>query len=127
MNRALESAAQAVRTFTQEDFDRFARLSGDRNPIHVDPGFASRTDFGRTVAHGLLLCSVLRVLVDRLRPGWGMVEQNVSFRAPTFAEDPMEFRAWLTESDEHGSEVRLEVRRQADGVVTCEGVCRVAP
>ena len=36
-------------------FDRFARLSGDDNPIHVDPAFSARTRFGRTVAHGMLL------------------------------------------------------------------------
>ncbi len=51
------------RVFSQTDFDRFAALSGDDNPIHVDAEFSARTRFGRTVAHGMLLysiaCSVL--------------------------------------------------------------------
>jgi len=34
------------------DFDRFARLTGDDNPIHCDPVFAATTHFGATVAHG---------------------------------------------------------------------------
>ena len=37
------------RTLTQGDFDAFATLSGDDNPIHVDPAFAARTRFGRTL------------------------------------------------------------------------------
>ena len=36
------------RSFTQQDFARFADLSGDNNPIHVDPQFSARTRFGRT-------------------------------------------------------------------------------
>ena len=40
---------------TQEEFDLFARISGDDNPIHVDPEFSARTRFGRTVSHGMLI------------------------------------------------------------------------
>ena len=31
----------------------FARLSGDFNPLHVDPAHARRTQFGQTVVHGI--------------------------------------------------------------------------
>ena len=43
------TATLVRRTFAQRDFDRFAALSGDDNPIHVDAAFAARTRFGRTV------------------------------------------------------------------------------
>ena len=58
--------------FTQADFDRFADLTGDNNPIHVDPEFAARTYFGKTVAHGMLLySSICRVLSTQF-PGSGV-------------------------------------------------------
>jgi acyl dehydratase len=118
--------ARCDRSFTQDDFDRFARLSGDANPIHVDPRFAAATRFGRTVAHGMLLVTVLRGLVERLAPGGRIVDQAVMFPAPTFCGEPLGFAATIGEPTAGGVTIELEVRRLADGAVTCQGWCRVA-
>jgi acyl dehydratase len=118
--------ARLERRFSQDDFDRFARLSGDANPIHVDPQFAAGTRFGRTVAHGMLLVSVLRGLVAHLAPGARVVEQAIMFPAPTFAEEPVIFTANVTGRTAGSVTVELEVRRAGDGVVTCRGQCRAA-
>ena len=124
MNQA--SLASIERNFSQADFDRFARLSGDNNPIHVDPAFSSRTPFGRTVAHGLLLCSVLRGLMEQLLPGGRVADQSVMFPAPTFAGERMCFTAAVTGTDDRGANVKLEVLQVVDGTVTCRGHARVA-
>lgn len=50
---------------TQSDFDRFAEISGDHNPIHVDPLFSRRTRFGGTVAHGMMLFAIAAAEVSR--------------------------------------------------------------
>ena len=47
------------RAFTMQDQAWFARLSGDNNPLHIDPIAARRTQAGVPVVHGLhtlLLC-----------------------------------------------------------------------
>jgi acyl dehydratase len=51
MNRDLP----APRRFTEMDQVRFARLSGDWNPIHMDPIVARRTHAGAPVVHGVHL------------------------------------------------------------------------
>ncbi len=114
-----------VKIFSQEDFDRFASLSGDNNPIHTDPDFCVTTRFGRTVAHGLLLCSVLRGLIEQLVPGARLDEQAVMFPAPTYANEPMQFAVKTTGGGGDGSKLTLEVKRMDDGVVTCQGHARV--
>ena len=38
-----------TRTFTADDVEAFARLTGDREPLHVDADFASRTTPGRLI------------------------------------------------------------------------------
>jgi acyl dehydratase len=118
-----------VRTFSQADFDLFARLSGDNNPIHTDTEFSARTRFGRTVAHGLLLCSVLRAQIDHLLPGAQLLEQAVMFPAPTYTGEPMSFEVTITSENQHKQgrlvELGLQVRRIEDGTLTCQGEGRV--
>jgi 3-hydroxybutyryl-CoA dehydratase len=41
-------------TITQAMIDEYARLSGDFNPLHVDPAIAAATPFGGTIAHGCI-------------------------------------------------------------------------
>jgi acyl dehydratase/NAD(P)-dependent dehydrogenase (short-subunit alcohol dehydrogenase family) len=59
------------RTFSMEDQLRFAELSGDWNPMHVDAVAARRTIYGDVVVHGvhLLLWSLDRLLSMRATHG----------------------------------------------------------
>jgi len=108
------------RALTQIEFDRFAALSGDDNPIHVSPEFAARTRFGRTVSHGVFLLTILRGLADRLLPGARQIEQTAMYPAPTFADEPMRFSATVTARSDKGVVVTMRAARIADGVVTCD-------
>ena len=47
------SATLASKTFDSDDQVFFARLSGDLNPIHLDPLAARRTQAGSAVVHGI--------------------------------------------------------------------------
>src|SRR5271170_973339 len=45
--------ATKIRVFSPDDQIAFARLSGDYNPIHLDPVAARRLLFGQPVVHGV--------------------------------------------------------------------------
>jgi acyl dehydratase len=107
------------RALTQSDFDAFADLSGDDNPIHVDAAYAARTRFGRTVSHGVLLLSVLRALAAQLTPGLRQIRQEAMYPAPTFADEPMRFEAEIVDEKGGVIEVAFSVTRIADGTMTC--------
>lgn len=47
------------RLVTQEQINAYAEASGDRNPLHIDPEFAAKTELGGTVAHGMLILAYL--------------------------------------------------------------------
>lgn len=46
------------RTVDGGDVSRFAGLTGDFNPLHIDAEFARTTPFGERVAHGILTLAV---------------------------------------------------------------------
>ncbi|KAB2851511.1 MAG: hydratase [Hyphomicrobiaceae bacterium] len=110
-----------TRSLTQADFDRFAQISGDDNPIHVDARFSARTRFGRTVSHGMLLYSVLWAMVQDRYQVVGQRAQRLKFPNPAFADESIEFTVDFERG--HGGEVKVAMRavRMADGVVVCEG------
>ncbi|AHB48233.1 dehydratase [Hyphomicrobium nitrativorans NL23] len=87
--------ASLARTITAEDVADFARLSGDRNALHLDEEFAARTEFGQRVVHGFLHASLLSTLVGTKLPGRGAlyVSQSIAFTRPVFIGDTVEASA----------------------------------
>lgn len=77
-----------------DDVSRFADLTGDRNPLHVDPEYARRTQFGRPVVHGMLSASFISTLIGMLLPGPGALwmSQTLNFTAPAFIGDVITVR-----------------------------------
>ena len=69
---------------TDEHIESFARLSGDRNPVHFDDDFARRIGFDGRIAHGAVTTSLLSAVLGMDLPGPGSVflEQRVRYLAP---------------------------------------------
>ena len=87
----LEVGQQAVleKHVRAEDVDRFAALSGDDNPLHMDDAFARQTHFGKRVVHGMLLGSYVSTLIGTQLPGPGALwaQQTLRWVAPVFIDD----------------------------------------
>jgi len=83
---------------TKDDSARFAQLSGDHNPLHVDSRYARRLQFGRTVVHGVH--HLLRIL-DRILgqtagaiPGLEQLASlRVRFQNPAWEDGEIRFNA----------------------------------
>lgn len=109
-------------TFYQEDFGRFAALSGDDNPIHVDPQFAARSRFGRTVAHGMLLYGLISSVLSNNFPAVEPLEQDLMFPTPTYAGESVTVRVEAIQVDPEEQFARLEtVIVKANGEIACQG------
>lgn len=76
-------------SFTQQDVEKFAAVSGDNNPIHLDHTYAAKTVFKRPIIHGFLGASVFSKVFGMLFPGEGTVymAQNMRFMAPMFVDE----------------------------------------
>lgn len=124
---SLTADAPLRTTFTwiprQADFDAFARLSGDDNPIHVDPDFSARTRFGRTVSHGMLLYTRVFAHLQTLYPGRPQQMQTLMFPNPAYPDEELTFS--FCESDTEPGLIEIEVTRSEDGAVTLSGSCKL--
>ncbi len=96
------------RTLAQEDFNRFAALSGDDNPIHVDTEFSARTRFGRTVAHGMFLYSLVCGALAQFLPGAVQLHQNLMFPNPSYVGETVTVMLRVAEVDPGNRTARIE-------------------
>ena len=110
------------RVLSQQDFNRFAVLSGDDNPIHVDPEFSARTHFGKTVAHGMFLYSLIHTALDRYFPGAAQVSQDLMFPEPSFVGEKVmvSLRVLEVQPAEHTARLETVVTRPG-GQIGCQG------
>jgi acyl dehydratase len=72
--------------FTSEDVNLFAILSEDRNPIHIDLDYASKSIFKKPIVHGFLYSSLISALIANEIPGPGSVylAQELHFIKPVY-------------------------------------------
>lgn len=110
----------AKRTFTQENFNLFAELSHDDNPIHVDPAFSATTRFGGTVAHGMMLYGMLLGVLSENFSNVRQLEQDLIFPKPTYANMEVTLRLEVTEVQDKRARLSATITRP-DGENSCEG------
>lgn len=80
---------------TVTEVDSFAQLTGDFNPVHIDPEFAKLTNFGKRVVHGMLTSSFISTIIGMRIPGPGSLwlSQTINFVNPTYIGDIIEIKA----------------------------------
>lgn len=125
---AVGARATWTRTIGAEDVEAFARLSGDRNPLHFDPEFAARTRVGRLVVQGGLTTALFNALVAMQLPGPGSVflHQEWDYPAPVYVGDTVTAEAEVLEARGDKPITRLRcVARRDDGTEVLRGECLV--
>jgi acyl dehydratase len=113
---------------TDEHVELFARLTGDRNPLHFDDDFARRTRFGERVVQGGITAGILNAIVAMDLPGPGSVflEQQLRYTAPVRPGDTITGEVEVLAVREDKPIVRLAVRvTRQDGTRVLEGEAAV--
>lgn len=92
----------SIRVVTVDDIDRWAALTGERHPVHMDDDFARAAGFRGRIAHGLFSLA----LIEGLKAELGCFEQSVTaslswdkvrFHAPLYPGDRVHLRLELVE------------------------------
>ena len=73
-----------IRKIDQKIISDYAKVSGDNNPIHLDPLFAKKSQFKGTIAHGMIIAGYFSDFMDRIHGSdWSNGGTlKVKFRSP---------------------------------------------
>lgn len=92
---------RVYKKITDNLIKEFAEVSTDHNPIHLDDEYASKTVFGKRIAHGMIAVSFISAVIGNDFPGNGTIymEQNIKFIAPVFIGETIEIVVKITAID----------------------------
>jgi len=90
--------ARTTKTISEADVYAFAGITGDFNPLHVDPEFARRSRFGERIAHGMLTAGLISTVLGMQLPGPGgiFLSQTLKFVRPVRLGDTITATAEVT-------------------------------
>ena len=74
--------------YTQEQVNLYAQISGDTNPLHINPEAGKASIFGRNIIHGHFSASVFTKIFGALYYAEGHIymKQNNTFLKPMFVD-----------------------------------------
>jgi 3-hydroxybutyryl-CoA dehydratase len=92
-------SASYTKTVTEADIVKFAEVSGDNNPVHLDEAFAQTTMFKGRIAHGMLSAGFISTVIGTKLPGSGTIymSQTLRFKAPVRIGDTVTATCTITE------------------------------
>jgi 3-hydroxybutyryl-CoA dehydratase len=115
--------AEFTKTVTESDVYLFAGITGDFNRIHVDEEYARTTQFGRRIAHGFLIASLVQRCTSELTtPGGVSLNYNFDMKAPVFFGDTITSTAKIVDLRQDKPIVTIDFRcTKQDGTVCIDG------
>jgi 3-hydroxybutyryl-CoA dehydratase len=116
--------ASTQKTFTEDDVFTFSEISKDKNPIHIDAGFAAQTRFGKRLVHGILTSGLISATLGMQLPGPGSIylKQSLNFRAPVFIGDTITATVKITRIRPDKPIITLEtICENQDGITVIDG------
>jgi acyl dehydratase len=124
MSVTVGQRARRTATLTAEHVRLYSQITGDLNPLHIDPAFAAATRFKKLIVQGGLTSGLLNAIVAMDLPGPGSVflETNWRFTNPVFIGDTITAEVEILEVHPTKPVSRIGVHIvRADGETVLEG------
>ncbi|MDA5193939.1 MaoC family dehydratase [Govanella unica] len=112
---------------TEGDIVKYAEVSGDTNPVHLDADYAAASPFKSRIAHGMLSAGLISAILGTRLPGPGTIylSQNLKFKAPVRIGDHVVATAIITAIDEIKRRVTLATSCVVGDQVVIDGEAMV--
>ena len=102
---------------TDQDIEKFAEISTDHNPVHLDDEYARDTIFEGRIAHGMLTAGLVSAVIGEQLPGHGTIymSQNLKFLAPVRPGDLVHAEVKVIDMVIDNRRVTLDCRCEVNG------------
>jgi len=122
-------SAVFARRIGEADVIKFAEVSGDDNPVHLDEEYARLTNFGGRIVHGILSAGLISAAIAAKLPGPGTIylKQNLKFCAPVRIGDIVEAKVTVAEIIAEKNRVVLTTTCSVGDLVVIDGDALVLP
>jgi 3-hydroxybutyryl-CoA dehydratase len=117
-------SAEFERDVTEADVLAFAQTSGDFNPLHVDPNYATGTNYGERIVHGAFQVGLASALLGMHLPGQNALLTLINAQFPLPLRFPSRVRvrgeiiAWNPAT--LGGRLRVAVLDLSKGTITAD-------
>lgn len=124
---ALGDKASLDFVVSDQDMARFAALSGDFNPLHIDDVFAREKKFEGKVVYGALIIAKVSRLIGMDLPGRDSVWTNISFQfnRPLYVGQAATLEGTVANLSEATGGVELKITLKAAGRLLGKGTAEV--
>ena len=115
------------RRISQPQLNQYSEVSGDHNPLHLDPEFAEGTQFGGIIAHGMLtLAFVSQMLASSLGETWlSSGTLRARFKGAAYPGDSLHTWGVGSKKDSERSAYNVGIRNSATGEDLVTGTATV--
>lgn len=119
----VDDTASCSRTWTEKDVEVFSILSGDSNPLHMDNTYASTTQFGKRLVHGMLVGSLCSQLVGMYIPGRKCLylKQQLVFKQPVFIGDTVVATGIVVSKSKSTRMLTISIKIRKNDSIVLEG------
>lgn len=116
-----------TKKISSDDVKKFADITGDFNPLHVNKHFGKKSQFKQNIVHGMLAGSLFSALVGMYCPGKKSLylSQTLNFRIPIFYNDTVIVKGTVISKNNSVNIIVLKTEIVKDGKICINGEAKI--
>jgi len=119
----MNKIAKFTSEISNNDRLKYAEISGDYNPMHVDDAYASKTEFKKCILHGAYSAGLFSQMAGMHIPGRECLLHsiNMKFKKPIYTPTKIEVEGRVIEDDGEAGTVQVTIKDYLSSEVYVEG------